>query len=153
MIFDTVENCGMYYGLHENFEKAFDFIKKAENENLPAGKYEIDGKELYAIVQEYYSKNPEDYKFEGHTKYIDIQYVCSGVEEIEVMNIKNASEGEGYIEEREVEFFTAGKNIGKVVVGKGEYGILYPNDIHKPGLMHQGKSVPVRKILVKVLMK
>ena len=153
MIFDTIENCSMYYGLHKNFEKAFDFIKKAENENLPVGKYEIDGKELFAIVQEYDSKNPLDYKFEGHTKYIDIQYISSGVEEIEVMSIKNAESGEGYIEEREVEFYSGGKNTGKVVLGNGEYGILYPDDLHKPGLMHDGKSSPIRKILIKVLIK
>ena len=31
MIFDTLENCNMYYGLQENFKKAFDFIRKAES--------------------------------------------------------------------------------------------------------------------------
>ena len=150
MIFDTLENSGMYYGLHEHFKKAFDFIKKAEIEKPAAGKYEIDGKEVFAIVQEYDSKNPDEYKFEGHTKYIDIQYVSSGVEDIEIMNIKNATGGEGYIEEREVEFFSGGENSSRIVVEGGEYCILYPDDIHKPGLMHDGKSTPVRKILIKV---
>ena len=150
MIFDTLENCSMYYGLQENFKKAFDFIKKAESENLPAGKYEIDGKEVFAIVQEYDSKNPVDFKFEGHTKYIDIQYISSGIEEIEVVNIKKATGGEGYIEEREVEFYTGGENTANFILEKGEYGIFYPDDIHKPGLMHKGKSTPVRKVLVKV---
>ena len=152
MIFDTIENCNMYYGLHENFKKAFDFIKKAESENLSAGKYEIDGKSVYAIVQEYDSKNPDDFKFEGHTKYIDIQYIWSGIEEIEVVNIKKATGGEGYIEEREVEFYKGGENTARFILEKGEYGIFYPDDIHKPGLMHQGKSTPVKKILLKVLL-
>lgn len=153
MIVDTLKNCSMYYGVHKDFEKAFDFIKKAEEEKLSPGKYEVDGTKVFAIVQEYNSKNPAEYKFEGHTKYIDIQYVCSGVEEIEVLNIKNATDGEGYIEEREVEFFTGGEGIGKIILGAGEYGIFYPDDIHKPGLMHNGKSEPVRKILMKILVK
>ncbi len=28
MIFDSLKNCAMYYGVNENFEKSFDFIKK-----------------------------------------------------------------------------------------------------------------------------
>ena len=52
MIFDNIRNCKMYYGVNERFEKAFDFIKKAVEENLEVGKYEIDGKEVYALVQE-----------------------------------------------------------------------------------------------------
>jgi len=150
MIVDTLKNCHMYYGIHKDFEKAFDFIKKAEAEKLPVGKYEVDGTKVFAIVQEYNSKNPADFKFEGHTKYIDIQYISSGIEEIEVMNIKDSKDGEGYIEEREVEFFACGENIGKVILGESEYGIFYPDDLHKPGLMHNGESTPVRKILMKI---
>ena len=150
MIFDVLENCEFYYGLHKNFEKAFEFIKKAEAENLPAGRYDFGGEDIFAHIQEYDSKDPEKYKFEGHRKYIDIQYVMSGIEEIDVLNIKNAQLGEGYIPEREVEFFCGGEKIGKYVLGKGEYGIFYPTDLHKPGLMHKGKSLPVKKVLVKV---
>ena len=87
MIFDHVKNCEQYYSLHKNFEKAFDFIKRAVAENLPVGKYEIDGKDLYASVQEYQAKAPEDGKFEGHRNYIDIQYIVSGIETIEVVDI------------------------------------------------------------------
>lgn len=150
MIFDVLENCGRYYDLHKNFEKAFDFIKKAVAEDLPTGRYDFGGEDIFAHVQEYGSKNPLDFKFEGHRKYIDIQYVASGVEEIDVLNIKNAAAGEGYIPEREVEFFCGGENIGKYILGDGEFGIFYPTDLHKPGLMHDGKSAPVKKVLVKV---
>lgn len=150
MIFDTLENCERYYGMHKNFEKAFDFIKKAVAENLPAGRYDFGGEDIFAHVQEYNGKNPAEFKFEGHRKYIDIQYVVTGVEEINGLDIKNALTGEGYIPEREVEFFDGGENVWKYILGQGEYGIFYPNDLHKPGLMRDGKSTPVKKILVKV---
>lgn len=150
MIFDTLENCSFYYDFHKSFEKAFDFIKKAEKENLPAGRYDLDGDNIYAIVQEYNSKNPADYQFEGHRKYIDIQYIMSGVEEIEVVNIKKATPSGDYILEREVQFFDCYEKTGKYVLENGEYGVFWPADIHKPGLMYQGKSTPVRKVLVKV---
>lgn len=150
MIFDTLENCSKYYGMHENFRKAFEFIKKAEDEKLPAGRYDFGGEEIYAIVQEYDSKNPADYQFEGHKKYIDIQYILSGIEVVEVLNIKKATPAGEYIEEREVQFFTSGENTGKHILENGEYGIFWPCDIHKPGLMYKGEATPVRKVLVKI---
>lgn len=153
MIFDTLENSSKYYGMHKNFEKAFNFIKKVEDENLPAGKYEIDGTNVYAIVQEYDSKNPADFQFEGHKKYIDIQYICSGTEVIEALNIKNATAVTDYIPEREVQFYEGDDSSIKRIMESGDYGIFYPDDIHKPGLMHGEKPEPVRKVLVKVLLE
>ena len=91
MIKDNLQNCAIYYGAHKNFEKAFDFIKKVELENLPVGKYEIDGKDLYASVQEYNSKLETEAKNEGHRNYIDIQYVVCGEEVIDVCDILRAS--------------------------------------------------------------
>ena len=55
MIFDRIENCGNYAALGEKIQKGFDFIKKAVSENLPVGKYEIDGTNIFAMVQEYSS--------------------------------------------------------------------------------------------------
>ena len=80
MIFDTLANAQKYYSLHSRFEDAFEFINKAISENLPVGRYELDGKNLFALVQEYTTKNPEEAKNEAHRKYIDIQCVLSGEE-------------------------------------------------------------------------
>ena len=66
MIFDNIKNAKMYYGVNPKFEKAFDFIKKVATENTEVGKYEIDGKDIYAMVQSYQSKLAENCKFEGH---------------------------------------------------------------------------------------
>ena len=32
MIFDNLKNCSLYYAVHKNFKKAFDFIIKAVKE-------------------------------------------------------------------------------------------------------------------------
>ena len=71
MIFDHIENAENYYGVHKNFKKAFEFIKKALKEDLPEGKYEISGEELFASVQEYNTKKEEECKGETHKKYIN----------------------------------------------------------------------------------
>lgn len=149
MIFDNMKNYELYCGCHKNFKKGFEFIEKAIAENLPVGKYEIDGKELYASVQEYNSKLPQDGKFEGHQNYIDIQYVVWGVEVIEVADISKAVSKAPYNPEKDVEFYEDINLAHKCIIEAGEYGIFFDHDIHKPGLAFN-ESAPVKKIVVKV---
>ena len=150
MIIDTLKNCEIYYGVHPLFEKAFDFIKKACAEKLPVGKYEIDGKNLYAMVQEYDSKSPEDAKFEAHRNYIDIQYIISGTENMQAFDISDATANIEYNSENDVIFF---ENSDKVTTGlftDEGFAIFFAHDVHRPGMATQKGSEPIRKIVVKV---
>ena len=150
MVFDTLENCSKYFGMHENFQKAFEFLKKATEENYEVGKYEIDGENLFASVQEYTTKYPEESKFEGHKKYIDIQYLISGTEVIEVVDIEKAVSEIPYDCEKDVEFYKENEKAGKGIIEGGEYGIFMPYDIHKPGMCFKNNPDFVKKIVVKV---
>ncbi len=150
MIIDKLENCALYYGAHKNFEKAFAFIKKALAENLPVGKYEIDGKDVYASVQEYNTKEEQAARYEGHRKYIDIQFIASGAEAVEVTDIAKTQSITPYNEEKDVEFFQTNEKVWKGVWTANEYGIFFPYDIHRPGMRVDGVSAPVKKILVKI---
>ena len=58
MIYDNMKNSALYCGANKYFKEGFDFIAKAVSENLPAGKYEINGKELYASIQDRLSTGP-----------------------------------------------------------------------------------------------
>ena len=149
MIFDALKNCELYYPLHRNFEKAFDFIKRAVAENLPVGKYEIEGKDLYASISEYTAKASQDGKFEGHREYIDIQFIVSGTETMELVDITRATPNTEYNEVKDVEFYANEENATVALVTAGDYGIFYPSDIHKPGIMYKTPSA-VKKIVVKV---
>lgn len=150
MVFDNLKNCELYYGMHPRFKEAFDFIKKAIAENLDAGKYEIDGKELWASVQEYTSKLYEDAKAEAHKNYIDIQFIVSGTEVIEGFDISKASPKSEYNDVKDVMFYEDNANAGKGVLTDNEYGIFFPHDVHKPGICLNGNQSTVKKIVVKV---
>ncbi|MBE5747505.1 MAG: DUF386 domain-containing protein [Clostridiales bacterium] len=150
MIIDKIENCALYYGAHKNFERAFAFIKKAIEENLPVGKYELDGKNLFASVQEYNTKEEQAARFEGHRNYIDIQYIVSGAEKVEVTDISKTYSVTEYNEEKDVQFFQTDEQVWKGVWTANEYGIFFPYDIHRPAMRVNGVSAPVKKILVKI---
>jgi len=148
MIYDNMKNSALYCGANKYFKEGFDFIAKAVSENLPAGKYEINGKELYASIQEYNAKNPEDCKSEGHRNYIDIQYIVSGAETMEVFDISKAVIKSDYNDVKDVEFYEHCDCAATLNVKEGEYAIFFPHDIHRPGMSY--KDTPVKKIVVKV---
>lgn len=150
MIFDNVKNCGIYYGINPKFEKAFSFIKKAMTEKMEVGKYEIDGTDIFALVQNYDSKPIEECSFEGHENYIDIQCVTEGCETMGVMEISKAVIRDAYNGERDVAFYEDSDTASYCTVHQGEFCIFYPQDIHRPGVAFCNEPSNVDKIVVKV---
>ena len=150
MIFDNIKNCEKYCGCHAKFEEAFAFIKRAVDENLPAGRYELDATALFAFIQEYETKLPEESQFEGHRNYIDIQCILSGTECMEAMDISRAEEKVPYSSENDIGFFMDNENAVKAVLEAGDYGIFFPHDVHKPGMCYGGVRAAAKKIVVKV---
>lgn len=149
MVFDNMQNCKRYFGLHKNFEKAFAFVEKAVSEKLECGRYEIEGEELFAVIQEYMTKDESAGKLEAHRKHIDIQYIMSG-KEIMQTTLVSPKIAEKYDTERDVEFYESAKNTSYTLVRSGEYAIFFPSDIHNPGLKYEDASESVKKIVLKI---
>lgn len=148
MIIDKIENSSKYISAHKSFEESFSFLKKAVTEDLPVGRYEIDGNNVFAFIQEYATKT--DSAFETHNNYIDIQFIVSGVEVIKVSDISNMKVSVPYNEERDVTFYEDYENATVGIIESGMYGIFFPWDAHKPGLALKEIPSDVKKIVVKV---
>ncbi len=156
MILDKIQNRALYEALHKNFGFAFDMIEGAVEDALPVGKYEfkdtgkVSGKELWISVQEYETKPREEKKFEGHKDYIDIQYIISGREEMEVCDLSRAEATTEYNGEKDVQFFVPKAETTKLTLQAGDYAIFFPDDIHMPGVSPKGGDVAVKKIVAKI---
>lgn len=147
MIFDKLDNIDIYEGINENFKIAFDYLKNIELSKLNTGVHKIDGDKVFAIVSEYETKNINDGLWEGHRKYIDIQYVARGKERIGISHIDSAEITQEYNQEADV---LLGNSEGQYIdVNQGEFMILFPTDFHKPGVRKDEKE-NVTKIVVKV---
>lgn len=151
MIFDSAKNLDFYrtLGVEGRYAKAVDFLQNNDLENLAPGKYEIDGKNVYANVTEYTTIPWEEAKYESHRDYTDIQYVIKGSEimtyaPVEALNVKVP-----YNEEKDVVFYD-NENPGlKIVAKDGEYIIFNPWDGHKPKAA-AGEPAPIKKVIVKI---
>lgn len=150
MIFDNIKNCKMYYPINPKFEKAFEFIKKAVSENAEIGTYEIDGKEIYAFIQNYDSKLKENSVFEAHKNYIDIQYIIEGCELLGVLENSHAVVKDEYNPEKDVAFYHDSDYASYCVARQGEFCIFYPHDVHSPGVAYNNVPSNVKKIVVKI---
>jgi YhcH/YjgK/YiaL family protein len=138
-----------YFKNKERWDKAFGFLRENDLSKLEVKRYDIDGDNLYATVSEYLTKNEEDTKFEAHRKYIDIQYVINGAEEISVANLADKKEGlVPYDPSKDIEFMAVNKATSYEATPE-KFFIFFPSDAHRPGVKI-GENKNVRKVVLKV---
>jgi YhcH/YjgK/YiaL family protein len=147
MIIDKIENAHLYKNIGERISKSFDYIKTTDLKNLPAGKYLIEGENIFALVSEYKTKSEREGKLEAHRKYIDVQYVIEGEELMGYAPIGLQQILEPYKEENDIVFFKGDKSFTKVTAGM--FAIFFPEDVHMPGIS-TGKISNVKKLVIKV---
>jgi YhcH/YjgK/YiaL family protein len=150
MIFDTINNSSQYTKLHDNFKKAFNFINQYEKKPLSDGVHKIDGENLFAIVDSYYTNEVETQKAEAHRKYIDIQYIYSGKEKIGYCNIGNMKPVKKYSNQNDITFFEYDFN-NWLFIKEKEFVIFYPEDVHMPCIRSGTAKSKVKKIVIKIL--
>ncbi|MGD8781525.1 MAG: YhcH/YjgK/YiaL family protein [Ignavibacteria bacterium] len=148
MVFDSIKNADKYFGLGENFEKALKFLQQNDFTNLEPQKIEIDGDKVFAMVQSYNSKPLEKGRWEAHKKYADVQFVASGIEKMGYTHIDNTSEDEPYNEEIDLIWLTGEGQF--IEADANKFAVFFPHDAHMPQI-EAGESVPVKKVVVKVL--
>lgn len=149
MVLDKIENSELYKNLHPRFVKAFEYILKTDFSQLVDGKYPIEKDEIFALVQEYRTKDAKDAKLEAHRKYIDIQYIHSGAELIGVAPFNNQTL---VIDEPEKDIAFYEGEASFIKLEAGMFAVFFPGDMHMPGLKI-AQPAKVKKIVIKVLFK
>ena len=59
---------------------ALEFLAKPETAELPVGRYELDGDNIFVLIQDQTTAPVENKRAESHRNYIDIQYLFTGKE-------------------------------------------------------------------------
>ena len=116
--------------------------------NLDPGRYEIDGLNLFFMVNHYETKPSEEVLFEAHREYADIQYVYEGEEFIGVAPLKAGTETVAYNPEKDIAFYEVKEAVSHKAAADRIF-ILFPEDLHQPGVM-TSLPAPVKKVVIKV---
>ncbi|GGK42105.1 MULTISPECIES: YhcH/YjgK/YiaL family protein [Flavobacteriaceae] len=147
MIVDKIENAHLYTNSHSGIDKALNYIKNTNFFKLTKGRHEIEGDEIFAIVNEYKTKNQEENLLESHIKYIDVQFIAQGTEQIGFTTFNNQIPEKFYDSTDDYMLFKEPYNL--ITLNEGMFAIFYPSDIHIPGLIADTVS-KVTKVVVKV---
>jgi YhcH/YjgK/YiaL family protein len=118
-------------------------------ERYAAGRHDIDGDSVYALVQQYQTR-PAAGMPEAHRRYIDIQFIARGREVIHWTPLAACSEvALPYDAEKDAGFFAAPSTMVPVRLTAGQFTIFFPDDAHAPCSAWDGPE-DVLKVVVKV---
>ena len=146
MIIDSLENMSIYDNIPQN---VINFVKTLTPET-EIGRYEIDNNS-YANVEVYETKNLKDCKFEAHKKYIDIQMLLSGIEELDYTPVKGLKVSEEYDAKRDIMFFeNPDRILDSVILEVGKFALIYPHEAHRPQVAFNAKLKTVKKVVIKI---
>ena len=149
MITDTIENAAQYENLSEAITKGLKILSDKNLINQPDGRYDVDGNNLFFLIQRYTTKPLEQGRLEAHQNYIDIQYVVSGQELIGYAPAPLLEIETPYGKDNDVVFYAKNDKITNLKLDSGMFCIFYPVDAHMPCCQLNGPT-DVHKIVVKI---
>ncbi|MEI6865012.1 YhcH/YjgK/YiaL family protein [Flavicella sp.] len=149
MILDKISNQHLYTSIHKKIPIVFNFIKKNDLATIDLGKHLIEGENVFVVVMEYTTKPLPECKSETHKKYIDIQYMIKGEENIGLKTLHNESPTTAYNEEGDFMFYSLEK-LPMLPLKENHFCILFPDDIHQTMIQIDSPKT-LRKAVFKIL--
>jgi len=146
MILDTLAHAERYRALHPLFERAFDFLRDTDLMALAPGKHDVQGEQIFAIVEACEGRTRAEAKLECHRRYIDIQLVLAGVDEMGWKPVAECLDPQTeYDAARDIRFFNDTPS-NWIATPPGAFCLFFPEDAHAP-LVGTGM---IRKVVVKI---
>ena len=146
MIFSTLSQSDRYAVLHPLFPRVFDYIRNTDLLALAPGRYPIVGDDLFVIVESVPGRTRAEAKLECHRRYIDIQLVLEGTDEMGWKALADCVDPvSDYSEEKDIRFFHDAP-ASWIATPPGAFCIFFPEDAHAP-LVSTGQ---IRKVIFKV---
>ena len=132
IIINKLQHAERYFSMHPAFEKAFEFLRQDGLAELAVDRYEIDGEKLFCMISKGPGRSRTEAKLEAHRKYIDIQYVIAGMDD---MGWKPTADCKSidteYDAEKDIMFFKDSPD-SWTPVPAGSFVIFFPQDAHAP---------------------
>ncbi|HNX26239.1 MAG TPA: YhcH/YjgK/YiaL family protein [Phycisphaerae bacterium] len=151
MIFDSTDNLDLYFDAIPELEAVAEFLAAMPAD--AAGRTSIEGDDLYVNINEYETRLRGEGRYEFHQKYIDVQVVLEGREELDVLNETNLELTEAYDETVDVGFYARGSQAAGATLRMipGRFAVLFPQDIHQPCIAANDEPSKVKKAVFKIL--
>ena len=131
----------------QRFPIVGNFIRANNLEEIEDTQYYLENG-IYVNIESYLTKAYDESRYESHRKYVDLQYLISGVERILVLDASKCNPLTEYDDKKDIIFYS--KEEGKeYILRKGQGVILYPTNAHMPCL-EAGDIEFVKKAVFKI---
>lgn len=144
MIIDKFDNIRFYSCMLNNLENGLQAVEALRNPE--SGKYEFDGG--FFMVQKGDTKPMAEGTFEAHRKYVDVQIVLEGSEEIAWADLEDLREEGEYDGDKDKAAYT-GSEENAMKITAGMCYIAFPHDGHK-AVRHTAEQQSYTKIVMKL---
>ena len=131
-------------------ERALEFLKAHDFTRFAGGRYPIEGDLMYANVDIVNTRAYEETKIEGHKDYMDVQFLVSGEEQMEILIRQTLPDVVEAYDDKDCYFYdpTQGGTV-KIDVRPGDYCIFHPGELHRT-LIAPHEVQQIRKVVVKI---
>lgn len=144
MIYDYVKNLDVYAALLPRLANYKNFL--ADSKEWAVGRYELpDGD--FVLIQEGTTKPVSEGKFEAHEKFLDLQVVVAGQEQIKWQNVALLSETAAYDPATDKVNFSGEGDV--LSITEGMFYIMFPQDGHM-ACVHLDAPSSYRKLVIKI---
>lgn len=148
MIIDTIDNIQRYAGIHTLFPQVFEYIRNTKLLALPNGKHAVLNDDVFVLIQRGVGQTKVESKLECHRKYIDIQLVLDGTDE---MGWKPLADCQASIDEfniaNDVQFYNDAP-LNWIRAPANKFCIFFPEDAHSGMISEHSIHKAVFKIAV-----
>lgn len=146
MILSALADADRYVALHPQFARAFDFLRGTDLNALAPGKHALLGEEIFVIAEACSGRTRAEARLECHRRYIDIQLVLQGVDEMGWRPLAECVQpATDYDAARDIRFFNDAPS-SWIATPAGSFCVFFPDDAHAP-LVSDGM---IRKVVMKV---
>lgn len=149
MIYDHRSNLPSYRGLSPLFDLALRYLEKTDLTALEPGKYPIDGDSVFVLIQSPCTRSRTESRWESHRRYIDIQYLISGKEQIGFQNTGLLTVEEPYDTDQDIAFYRDNGQGFFVPMAPESFVVCFPQDAHMP-LVCADAPEPIKKAVIKI---
>lgn len=149
MITDSLDNLRDYAALNGRIAAAADFLAQHRHDGLPAGRYELEGDDLYVLIMEYAPSQKSTLRYESHEKYIDMQCMLAGSEYQWYCPREQLTPTTEYDGNKDIRFYEFNGEGSKLHLEEGQFAIYFPQDGHLPAVADASTGI-CRRAVVKI---
>jgi YhcH/YjgK/YiaL family protein len=146
MILDTICNIEQYSKLHPLFQQVFEYIHNTDLHKLASGKHIVLNDDIFVLIQRGPGQTKADSTLECHRKYIDIQLVLDGTDEMGWKPLADCQQAiDSFNIANDVQFFKD-LPLNWLTIPPNKFCIFFPEDAHS-GMISEH---PIHKAVFKI---